>query len=138
MNKIIKVSLKALVLSVILVILLSGTALANGSADGIEVSPNVINLDSNGGSFSIHTNIPYSTVIDVSLLAVLADSDIVTIPIYGTFADDRGDLVVKCIIGEVKELISEGNTIFELTVSTSISGEPTTYDDTVRVISCGK
>ena len=142
MKKITKVSLKALVLSVIMVMLLSGTALANGSAEGIEVSPNVINLDSNGGSFSIHTNISNSSLEVVSLLAVLPNNNSTNITDYWTFSDDMGDLVVKCRIGDVKELISEliseGTITFALTVFSTYSNETTTYYDDVRVISCGE
>ncbi|MFC1866001.1 hypothetical protein ACFLYB_04750 [Chloroflexota bacterium] len=89
MKKAINIALKTLILTIILAMLISSPILANGSADGIEVSPNVINLDSKGGSFSIHTNIPFSIVQDVSLIA-----DGTIIPISATFADDRGDLVV--------------------------------------------
>ena len=133
MKKTINIALKTLILTIILAMLISSPILANGSADGIEVSPNVINLDSKGGSFSIHTNIPFSIVQDVSLSA---DGNI--IPISATFADDRGDLVVK--FNPRNEdggyLISVGDVTFELTVS-SYSGL-TTYYDIVRVISCGK
>jgi len=135
MNKMTKMALKTLIISIILVMLLSGTALANGSADGIEVSPNVINLDSNGGSFSIHTNIPFSSVT-VELLT--ADGTPITkiVP----FSDDRGDLVVKFDPrdDEGNYLFGVGDVTFELTVSASSSAVTTIYDDTVRVISCGK
>ncbi len=138
MKQVVKMALKTLIISIILVTLLSSTALANGSADGIEVSPNVINLDSNGGSFSIHTDIGYSKDYELFLEAHNANGVVNTIYILGSFSDSRGDLVVKFDPRDENEeyLISVGEVTFYLTVT--LNGIDNTYSDKVKVISFGK
>ncbi len=95
------------------------------------VSPNVLNLSSNGGSFSIHADINFNSVEDVSLSV-----GEVNVPISSTFADSRGDLVVKCNIETVKSMVFDGDIIFTLSVIT-LGGEYT-GSDMIRVISCGE
>ena len=122
------VCIKALLISIILIVPLSGAILAEDNAIEVVVSPNVLALNSNGGSISLHADIRYSLVEDTSLTVNGED-----MPIASTFADDRGDLVVKCDIDELKEMVSEETTAtFELTVGTE-SGDEYTGTDTIRV-----
>ncbi len=80
------------------------------------VSPNMLALNSNGGSVSLHADINYSLVEGTSLTVDGED-----FPIAYTFADDRGDLVVKCNIDTLKSVIPEGaaEAVFALTVETA-------------------
>jgi len=135
MKNAIKTAVKALSvpLVLVLVLVLSGTVMAAEDNLKIQVSPNVINLSSNGGSFSIHAEISYSLVEEENLGITVNDEPILELT---TFADDRGELVVKCEIDYIKELLETGEATFILTVDTAdgeFSGE-----DTVRVIECGK
>jgi len=78
---------------------------------------------------SLHTDINYSWVVDVELEVEG------NLPAIHTFADDRGDLVVKCDIDTIKSMVSEGTATFDLTVYT----EEATYSgtDAITVISRG-
>jgi len=102
-------------------------------ADVIEIqaSPNTINLTSNGGSFSIHAVIGYSSVTGVELSV-----DGQSITEFWTFADDRGELVVKCNINLIKSMVSEGTATFDLVMHTA--GGTHTGTDTIRIINKGK
>lgn len=120
----------AVLLVAVLGIALTAGAFAQENVIEVVVSPNVLNLESNGGSVSLHTNIRYTWVTDVEL-----EIEGYLPEIY-TFADNRGDLVVKCNIETVKSIVSEGEATFELTVYT----EGGTYfgTDTINVINRGK
>ena len=129
MKKLSKLFVKVLIISTILVLALSGTILADDNTVEVMVSPNVLALNSNGGSVSLHTDISYSLVTGMSLTV----NGLYMLIAY-TFADDLGDLVVKCDINELKELVSEETTAaFVLTVSTANSTY--TGTDTVKVAS---
>ena len=56
-------------------------------------------------------------------------------PVCAAVVDDRGDLVIKCSIDEVKELVSvsEGTATFDLTVVTT-GGTTYTGTDSARVV----
>jgi len=105
--------IKVLLISTLLILALSGAVLADDNSVEVMVSPNVLAINSNGGSVSLHADISYYQVTGTSLTVNGLD-----IPILNTFADDRGDLVVKCSIAELKDMVSEETAIFELTVST--------------------
>jgi len=95
------------------------------------VSPHVLNLDSYGGSVSLHTNIGYSTVLVVDLTV----QGVQEFPILGTFADNRGELVVKCSVETVKDL-DLGAATFVLTLESSVDGTIIhTAEDTITIIS---
>ena len=130
----IKKILLTLLVVVVLCIGVTSPVLANDNSIEVIVSPNVLNLDSNGGSLSIHTDIDYSSVNDVSDVSLKVGG--VEIPDIFIFSDDRGDLVVKGDIETVKNMVSIGEATFELSVSTA-NGVPS-GSDTIRVISCGK
>lgn len=120
----------AMLLVAVLGIALTVGAFAQEDTIEVVVSPNVLNLESNGGSLSLHTNIGYAWVTNVLLQVEGYPTEIYT------FADDRGDLVVKCDIEVVKGIVSEGEATFDLTVYT----EGPTYfgTDTIDVISRGR
>ena len=78
----------------------------------ITVSPNVLNIESGGGAFTIHTDIKYDTNLDVKVYL----NNRYSVPVLSTFADSRGELVVRCDISDVKEIVSEGPATVKLTV----------------------
>lgn len=106
--------IRALIISTIIIVAVSGTILADDNSIEVVVSPNVLAINSNGGSVSLHADIKYSLVEETSLTVNGLD-----MPIAYTFADDRGDLVVKCDISILKGMVSEGTATFELTVGTA-------------------
>jgi len=118
-----------------LLVAILGISLATGSfaqenVIEVVVSPNVLNLQSNGGSVSLHTDINYNLVDGVELEVEGY------FPEIRTFADDRGDLVVKCDIDTIKGMVSEGTATFNLTVDTTYGVYLGT--DTIEVISRGR
>lgn len=119
----------ALALVAALLMSVTGAALAQeeGTIDMV-VSPNVLNIESNGGSISIHTNIGYVSAEDTTV--TVNDTEIKAI---ATFLDNRGNLVVKCDIDEVKRLVAPGEAVFVL--SCKYGGGTYTGTDTVPVIS---
>jgi len=100
MKRVLRLCIKALFVSTILTVLLSSTVLASDNTIDIVVSPNVLNIESNGGSISIHTDIGYVSEDDATL-------EVNGIPIENiyTFTDSRGNLVVKCSINTVKSIV---------------------------------
>ncbi|MFC2026427.1 hypothetical protein ACFLUX_00415 [Chloroflexota bacterium] len=131
----IKKILLTLLVVVVLCIGVTSPVLANDNSIEVIVSPNVLNLNSNGGSLSIHTDIDYSSVDSVDDVSLKVNEKVIT-DIW-IFSDDRGDLVVKGDIETVKGMVSIGEATFELSVNTNANIE---YNgsDTIRVISCGK
>ena len=114
-----------------LVVPASGVLAEDNSID-VVVSPNVLNLESFGGSVSLHTDIAYRLVED----AALTVNGIEVLPI-STFADDRGQLVVKCSMATVEaivEMVEPGEATFDLTV-TGTDGLTYSGTDTIKVIS---
>jgi hypothetical protein len=120
-----------LVVTLVAVILANGVFALDGTIE-VVVSPNVLNLKSNGGSLSVHTDIGYHSVARAELLV---DGT----PVEGiwTFPDDRGDLVVKCDLGTVKGMVEVGEAVFRLDVDTK-DGADYSGTDTVAVIDRGK
>ncbi len=82
---------KALIISIILIVPLSGAILADDIGIEVVVSPNVLALNSIGGTVSLHTDVSYSEVAEEEMsLTVNGNS----IDITDIFADNRGELVV--------------------------------------------
>ena len=125
---------------VITVALLAGVLTTAALAEDdikIVVSPKTLNLKSLGEDMVIHTDIPYSLVMsveDVKDVKVSVNGD--SIDVVSTFADDRGDLVIKCDRQEVKDLVSAGDATFVASITTEAG--VLTGEDTIRVISCPK
>jgi hypothetical protein len=76
----------------------------------IDVSPNVLNLQSRGTVVTVHTNVDYNMVIASSVF-------LNGIPIDFYKSDDRGYFVAKFVMDDVKNLpldIGEMNTLLLL------------------------
>jgi hypothetical protein len=95
----------------------------------LQVSPNVLNLESYGGSLSMHTDVGYSWTLDVGFTV---DGQLVDD--FWTKSDARGELVVKASLEAVEDSDGDSLATFVLTVITS---NGTWYEgtDTIRVIS---
>jgi len=122
-------AISVLVVLVVLTAALATVVSAQESLD-IVVSPKVLSLNSKGGSISVHTNLNYGLAEEV-VLSVDGES-LET----GTFADDRGDLVVKADIDDVKSIVSVGEATFVLQVETAVGQLVGT--DTIRVVGPAK
>ena len=99
----------------ITLLIICGSLLActqNGTIE-ITISPHVLNLESSGGAFTIHTDIKYNPDVEVE---VYLNNKMDSVTISSTFADSRGDLVIKCDILDVKEIVSEGSATVKLIV----------------------
>ena len=119
-----------LLVTLVAVILTSGVFAQEGTIE-VVVSPNVLNLNSNGGSVSLHTDIRYALVSNAEL-----EVEGQPVEPISTFADDRGDLVVKCNLDKVKDMVAVGEATFVLEVTTQDGLYSGT--DTIRVIARGK
>jgi len=128
LNRLFRLFIKALLVSTILVVPLSSAALADDNTIDMVVSPKVLNIESNGGSISIHTNIGYVSAADTTL--EVNGNPIETL--Y-TFTDSRGNLVVKCSINTVKTIVvGEEEAVFVLTCN--YNGGIYSGTDTIAVI----
>ena len=128
MNRLFKLCIKAVLISALLTVPLSGTVLASDNTIDIVVSPHVLNIESNGGSISIHTNIGYVSAEDAVL-----EVNGTTIAKIWTFTDSRGNLVVKCSINTVKSIVvGEEEATFDLTAN--YDGGIYSGTDTIAVI----
>ena len=92
----------------------------------IVISPSTINLQAAGTWVTVHADIDYSDVVGAS---VTLDG----IPVKATFADNRGDLVAKFLVGDVRGIVKPGTA--ELTLcGTTRDGDTFSGTDTVKVI----
>ena len=96
----------------------------------IKVSPSVIVLDSEGAWVTVHADIRYWVVDTLSLY--LND-----IPVTFTKADDRGDLVAKFSLDDVKEILTVGEVELKM-CGTTKDDEAFEGVDTVRVVKGGR
>jgi hypothetical protein len=99
-------------------------ALLAGSAFGfdldIQLSPPTLVLSSGGDQLTIHTNFPHSAVDDVTL--VIAGNDVT---VENTWADDCGDLVVRCSKEAVREAVGPFEDKFtEVDVTLTVTATP--------------
>ena len=109
----------------LIVLLLSGVFAPEKSQAydiAINISPNIINLESMDHTFGIHTSIPYSDVnIDEVILVCPNDYELYPTVCY---ADSLGNLVAKfdtsdleadcgLVIGTINTLVLEGETLAE-------------------------
>jgi len=102
LSKVAKVLSMALVLVAVLSVSVTGMVFANGESSDFDmvVSPNVLNVGSNGCWIHIHADIGW---VDGEGATVTVDGN--EIEGIFTFADDCGNLVVKFDIGQVKEIV---------------------------------
>jgi hypothetical protein len=92
----------------------------------IQVSPSTLNLESQGTWVTIHAEIPYSWVVGVSVT-------LNGLPVDVTKADNRGELVAKFNLDDVKDMVSPG--IVELTLlGVTKDGETFTGSEDVTVV----
>jgi len=94
----------------------------------IVIAPSTINLKAAGTWVTVHAEIAYSTVDTAS---VMLDG----IPVKTTFADNRGELVAKFLVGDVRDIVKPDTTP-ELTLSGTTDDGGGTFSgaDMVRVI----
>ena len=95
---------------IILGLILTVASTTNAYEILIDVSPNVLNLQSNGTVVTVHTNVDYNMVIASSVF-------LNGIPIFFYKSDDRGYFVAKFVMDDVKDLplaIGELNTLLLL------------------------
>jgi len=98
---------------------------------GVSIAPHTLILNSyQGGTVTVHTDIPYGSVVANSL-------ELSGIPVDWTKADDRGCLVAMFEETEVKEVVS--SPAFTLTLrGVTVDGESFSGSDTVQVVSHNK
>ena len=120
----------------VITLLIGLTLLGCTQDNNIDViaSPKVLNLESSGGVFTIHANIKYDTDLNVK---VYLNNSLDSVSILSTFADSTGDLVVKCDIINVKDIVTEGLATIKLSVHTQ-DGLLYSGTDTIEVVSKGK
>jgi hypothetical protein len=82
---------------IILCAMLMVTGTANAYEIMIDVSPNVLNLQSSGTVVTVHTNVDYNAVVASSVF-------LNGIPIATWKSDDRGYFVAKFVMQDVKNL----------------------------------
>ncbi|MBN1125208.1 MAG: hypothetical protein JXA82_09375 [Sedimentisphaerales bacterium] len=114
----------------IVVLVIAGIVIANQSNQGdginITISPNTLVLDNDGGSVSVHTNIPFGSVnTDTVFLEGITP--------YLCKADSLGDLVVKVDTADVKAIVSPGQVTLTLTGKLIDGDIPFQASDTITV-----
>ncbi|UCG83595.1 MAG: hypothetical protein JSW38_01895 [Dehalococcoidia bacterium] len=119
-----KLSVVSMVLTLALAIGLTTMASAQDNTINLVVSPNVLNLGSSGGVVTLHADIGYSSQYELEL-----EVNNQSLPIAFTFPDSRGDLVIKCNLTIVKDMVEVGEATFNLTINELYTGT-----DTIRVI----
>jgi hypothetical protein len=92
----------------------------------VAVSPKTVNLESQGVWVTVHADIPYR---DVARFTVTLNGIAVTT----TKSDDRGDLVAKFNIDDVKKALVPGTVVLTL-AGTTTDGESFSGSDTIQVI----
>ena len=124
MKRSLRLSVVALVLVVALAVGLTTLASAEDNTVDMVVSPNVLNLESNGGCVTLHVDIGYNPYYDLAL-----EVNNQTLPILFKFPDSRGDLVIRCSLATLKDMVEVGEATFNLTINSLYTGT-----DTINVI----
>ena len=124
MKRSLKLSVVTLILVLALAIGLTTLASAQDNTIDLVASPNVLNLESNGGVVTLHADVAYSLVYKLEL-----EVNDQPLTIDSTFWDSRGDLVIQCDLATVKDMVELGEATFDLTVNDLYTGT-----DTIRVI----
>jgi len=101
-------------------ILLGATAFAPATTIEIQVSPNVLNLSNSGEVVTIHTNLPYSSVIGNSVT-------LNGVEIAWWKSDAQGNFVAKFEINTIKALFTPGTYVLELKGSYNNAGLVTDF-----------
>jgi len=109
-------------------VLVTVFTLASGQCEGleitIEVAPNVLNTQNHGEYLTVHTDLGFGMVnfdLPLYLLVVNVENEFYnkTIAISFTKADNRGNLVVKCEMSDVEDVVAIGFNKLRLTGTTT-------------------
>ncbi len=93
----------------------------------IVIAPSTINLALDEGVWvTVHAEIPYS-IVDGAMVTLDG------IAVKATFADNRGDLVAKFVVGDVKKILKVGTAQLTLSGVTKV-GATFSGTDTIKVI----
>ena len=107
---------------------------AEAPALDIQVAPGTINKQSCGGSFSIHTDVPYSLAVGeepgVLVSVAINGSDLAC----GKKPDACGNLVLKANLDTVKEMIDPPSATVTVTADFVITGKSETVSETITVV----
>jgi hypothetical protein len=124
-----RISLSAVALAVVALV---APNLASAGEITIQVSPNTLNLASEGKVVTVHTDIAYSAV---NVYSVWLSG----VPISSWKADDRGNFVAKFVMTEVKGIPDlEPNGMYEFVFDgETTSGEPIWGSTEVKIIDRG-
>lgn len=117
-------ALKVLAVMIVLLVVLMATT--------IRIAPNMLNIGSSGTVVTVHTSLPYSSVVSASV--TLNDLEI-----QSWKADARGNFVAKFSMSAVKALVTSGAlTLGQVTLTLegiTQGGEDFTASSTIMVIS---
>jgi hypothetical protein len=111
-------------------VVIGATAFISSTTVEIQVSPNVLNLANSGEVVTIHTDLPYTSVIGSSVT-------LNGVEISWWKSDAQGNFVAKFEINAIKALFSPGTYTLELTGSYYEAGILTDFTGSqlVKVIS---
>ena len=106
LSRLVKLLTTSLVIVTVMLVAVTGTVLANARIEGpdfgIEVSPNILNINSYGNSGNIHSNIPVND-IDITDVTLQVNDE----PVACTAGvDDCGHLVLKFEMDIVKGILA--------------------------------
>ena len=117
----------ASIAGVLATVVLAAAAQGEDLTVPIVISPSTINLESEGTWVTVHAEIDYSDVVGATVT-------LNGITVKSTFADNRGDLVAKFAVGDVRGIVEPGTA--QLTLSgTTRDGDTFSGTDMVKVIS---
>ena len=114
----------------------------------MQVQPSAITVGSENdpAQLTFHTDVTYSSVDTQSLILILSldndnetEDETAAIEILSTFADSRGELVVRAdwLVDEAIDKLKAGTTV-EFELSGMAAGEPLECSDDVRLIIVSK
>lgn len=83
---------------------LPGAQASNAVVDGIDVAPNVLNIQSSGTVVTVHTDMPYGSVAGASVTLNGVEID-------WWKADNQGFFVAKFVMDEIKALADSGDLV---------------------------
>lgn len=99
----------------------------------IMISPNTINLNSDGEWVTVHADIPLAGVLTASL-------ELNGVVVNWTKADAQLDLVAKFVVDEVKGIVSPPSATLKLVGEVMTPAGPVAFSgsDTIKVVKAGK
>jgi hypothetical protein len=97
----------------------------------IVVSPNVLDLESNGVWVTVHAEIPYASVVGVSV-------QLGGIPVEIVKADSRGVLVARFLLDDVNAILTPAPKVLTLTGATKEGGVFSGADEILVIEQTGR